>query len=219
MPDVAAKVVLVTGAARGIGLATAKRFLVEGWRVALLDIGMHSTGLVVYDGESMMLGSSVPIFADRFTRDVAAIFRVSHDDAESLKQQYGCALLGLTSDSSLIEVPGHEGEPAREAYRSELNEILEARAEELFALGRKQFPGHPWILRNWAQLDIDLGKRPAAYQKFDEMEKLDPLNTSLYTERLRFTPGPTHDEAMMRELTDALVEIWGRLELELRRAA
>ncbi|WP_294337207.1 5-aminolevulinate synthase [uncultured Sphingomonas sp.] len=37
------------------------------------------------------------------------------------------------------------------------------------------------------------------------------------TERLRFTPGPAHDEAMMIELTQALVEIWGRLEM--RRAA
>lgn len=37
------------------------------------------------------------------------------------------------------------------------------------------------------------------------------------TERLRFTPGPAHDEAMMRDLTGALVEIWGRLEL--RKAA
>ena len=39
------------------------------------------------------------------------------------------------------------------------------------------------------------------------------------TERLRFTPGPRHSEAMMDELTSALVEIWGRLELELRKAA
>jgi 5-aminolevulinate synthase len=35
------------------------------------------------------------------------------------------------------------------------------------------------------------------------------------TERLRFTPGPSHSETMMRELTSALVEIWDRLEMRL----
>lgn len=35
------------------------------------------------------------------------------------------------------------------------------------------------------------------------------------TERLRFTPGPAHDEAMMRMLVSALVEIWGRLALKM----
>ncbi len=35
------------------------------------------------------------------------------------------------------------------------------------------------------------------------------------TERLRFTPGPAHTEAMMTALTEALVEIWERLELKL----
>jgi len=39
------------------------------------------------------------------------------------------------------------------------------------------------------------------------------------TERLRFTPGPTHSEAMMDELTKALVEIWDRLELQAVKAA
>ena len=39
------------------------------------------------------------------------------------------------------------------------------------------------------------------------------------TERLRFTPGPAHDEAMMRELTVALTAIGGRLERELCKAA
>src|SRR4051794_33879427 len=33
------------------------------------------------------------------------------------------------------------------------------------------------------------------------------------TERLRFTPGPAHDEQMMRALAKALVEIWDRLEM------
>ncbi len=35
------------------------------------------------------------------------------------------------------------------------------------------------------------------------------------TERLRFTPGPAHTAAMMIELTGALVEIFGRLELRM----
>ena len=53
-------------------------------------------------------------------------------------EEYGCAVLGLTSDNSLIEVPSPEDRGAREAPRRLLNQILEARAEEFFRLVRRE---------------------------------------------------------------------------------
>jgi cell division protein FtsA len=104
----------------------------RGRGAALLDIGLHSSDLVIYSGEALMLASSIPVWADHFTRDIAEMFKVTYEDAECLKQEYGCALRGLTADSTLIEVPSPEGRAPREARRSELIDVLEARAEELF---------------------------------------------------------------------------------------
>jgi cell division protein FtsA len=100
--------------------------------LALIDIGAHSTDMVVYDGDALLLAKSLPVSAGHFTRDVAFGLKVLYEDAERLKVEYGCAMLGLTSDNSLIEVPSAEGRAPREAPRRQLNEILEARAEELY---------------------------------------------------------------------------------------
>lgn len=100
--------------------------------VAVLDIGLHSSELIVYEGEAVMLARSLPISADHFTRDVAVGLTLQYDDAERLKIEYGCAILGLTADNSYIELPSADGRAPREAPRKQLNEILEARAEELF---------------------------------------------------------------------------------------
>lgn len=106
--------------------------------VALLDIGWHSSGIVVWDGEAVVLAKSLPISGDHFTRDVAHGLTVAYEDAERLKIEYGCAMLGLTSDNSFIEVPSPEGRGPREAPRRLLNDILEARAEELFLTVRDE---------------------------------------------------------------------------------
>ena len=109
---------------------------VEG--VAVVDIGAHSTDLVVYYGDTLLHSASLPIGGDHFTRDVSFGLCTTYEDAQRLKEECGCAILGLTSDNSIIEVPSPEGRPPREAARRELNHILEARAEELFLYVRRE---------------------------------------------------------------------------------
>ena len=106
--------------------------------IALLDIGVHSSELAVYYGDSLQLASSIPICGDHFTRDVARGLCTTYEDGVRLKEEYGCAVLGLTGDNSLIEVPSPEDREAREAPRRLLNQVLEARAEELFRLVRRE---------------------------------------------------------------------------------
>ena len=101
--------------------------------VVLVDLGKHSTDLVIYDGDALVHSASLRINSDHLTKDVAYGLCVSYEDAEDLKKQYGCAILGLSSDNSTIVVPSPEGREPRELQRLDLNRILDARAEELFA--------------------------------------------------------------------------------------
>jgi cell division protein FtsA len=100
--------------------------------VALIDIGSQSTDVAVYDGDALLLAASIPLGADHFTRDLSWLFKVSYDYAEGLKREYGSANAADVPDNSLVELPTPEGRGMREANRRELNEVLEARAEELF---------------------------------------------------------------------------------------
>jgi cell division protein FtsA len=100
--------------------------------VALIDIGSQSTDVAVYDGDALLLATSIPLGADHFTRDLSWLFKVSYDYAEGLKREYGSANAADVADNSLVELPTPEGRGMREANRRELNEVLEARAEELF---------------------------------------------------------------------------------------
>jgi cell division protein FtsA len=106
--------------------------------IAYVNIGAHSTELAVYYGDSLQLATSLPVCGDHFTKDVARGLCATFEDAARLKEEYGCAAVGLTSDNTLIEVPSPEDRGAREAPRRLLNQILEARAEELFRMVRRE---------------------------------------------------------------------------------
>jgi cell division protein FtsA len=106
--------------------------------IACLDIGAHSSELVIYYGDSLQLASTLAIGGDHFTRDIAHYLKVSVDDASMVKEEFGSATAGTTSGNSYIELPVAEGRNSREASRRDLNAIIEARANELFVMVRKE---------------------------------------------------------------------------------
>src|SRR6476469_9684454 len=97
------KVALVTGAARGIGLATAKRILAEGYAVALLDIdgGTLATAVGSLSGRTLALTCDVAM-ADQVE---AALARVKNEFGalDALVNNAGTAVFKPALDTSLAE--------------------------------------------------------------------------------------------------------------------
>jgi cell division protein FtsA len=107
--------------------------------IAVVDIGSHSTELVIYYGDAMHLASTVRICGDHFTRDLAQGLCLSFEDAEMVKMEFGCAVSHECPDNVMVELPTPEDRQPREAQRKIVNRILEARAEELFRFVRGEF--------------------------------------------------------------------------------
>ncbi len=100
--------------------------------VAVVDIGAQSTHVAVYDGDALLLAMVIPLAGDHLTRDISWLLKVNYEDAEHLKREYGSAVSSSVSEHALIEIPSAEGRGVREAPRRQLNEIVEARVEEIF---------------------------------------------------------------------------------------
>jgi cell division protein FtsA len=100
--------------------------------IAIVDIGSQSTELVVYYGDSLQLASGVRVCGDHFTRDLAQGLTISFEDAELVKLEYGSALSEMCPENVLVELPTPENREPRHTSRRFINQILEARAEELF---------------------------------------------------------------------------------------
>jgi len=106
--------------------------------IAVIDIGAQSTELVVYYGDSMYLASTVKVCGDHFTRDLAQGLTISYEDAELVKLEYGSALAEICPENVLVELPTPGNREPRQAQRRFINQILEARSEELFQYVRAE---------------------------------------------------------------------------------
>jgi cell division protein FtsA len=106
--------------------------------IAVVDIGAESSELAVYYGEAMLLGSTIRVCGDHFTRDLAQGLCLAFEDAEQVKLEYGSAVSETCPDNVLVEVPMPENREHRHVQRKFLNQILEARSRELFQFVRAE---------------------------------------------------------------------------------
>ncbi len=118
-------------------LATAEAILTPDERELgslLIDVGSGTTGYGLFvDGEVLHSGV-VPIGASHFTNDLAQMLRTPFDEAEKIKIQSGCCLESLLGEQEGILVAPVGGGAPQVVRRSELCQILQPRAEELFRL-------------------------------------------------------------------------------------
>ena len=106
--------------------------------IAVVDIGADSTELAVYYGDSLQLASTIRVCGDHFTRDLAQGLCLSFEDAETVKLEYGSASAESCPGNVLVELPTPENRERREVPRKLVNEILGARAAELFQYVRAE---------------------------------------------------------------------------------
>ncbi len=97
--------------------------------VCLLDIGAHSSDLVVFFEGAVAHTASVPIGGAHFTNDLAIGLQLPVVQAEELKRQFGNAVVTAVPQTAEIEIANHH--PQRLPLRM-IAEILEPRARELF---------------------------------------------------------------------------------------
>ena len=121
-------------------LATAEGVLTGDERelgVLLVDIGNGGTEYGLFAEGEVRHSAVLPIGASHFTNDLAMVLRTPFAEAERIKARFGCCLEGMVDDGEGVTVPAVAGGAKRIVPKRELCEILQPRAEELFALVRE----------------------------------------------------------------------------------
>ncbi|MBI5577012.1 MAG: cell division protein FtsA [Deltaproteobacteria bacterium] len=106
--------------------------------VVLLDFGAGTVEMAIFHGEALRHTFVLPLGGSNVTSDVAIGLKIPWADAEALKIASGSAMIQKVRRDELVELPGVGGRQPRPIRRQYLSEIIEPRAEEIFALLRKE---------------------------------------------------------------------------------
>jgi cell division protein FtsA len=102
--------------------------------VALVDFGGGTCDLAIFADSSIRHTSVLSLGGNNLTNDIAVGLRTPIEEAEKIKQRFGCALTSMIQKDETIQVPSVGGGKARLLSRKILGEIIEPRIEEICTL-------------------------------------------------------------------------------------
>jgi cell division protein FtsA len=106
--------------------------------VALVDVGGGTTDIAIFVQGSIWHTAVIALGGNHITNDLAVGLRTPTTEAEKLKKKAGCALTSMVMSEETVEVPSVGGRDNRVLSRQVMAEIIEPRAEEIFALARRE---------------------------------------------------------------------------------
>lgn len=110
----------------------------EDLGVALLDIGGGTTDLAIFLKEGMRFTYVLGVGGNHITNDIAVGFHTSHQVAERVKIEYGCASESFVKRGEKLEIEGVAARGISKIGQDDLFEVIEPRVEEMFELIDKQ---------------------------------------------------------------------------------
>ncbi|KAF0111101.1 MAG: cell division protein FtsA [Chloroflexi bacterium] len=102
--------------------------------VCVCDIGGGTSDLAIYINGDVWHTMVLPVGGAHITQDIAVGLRVSPDQAEQVKKQYGHAIKSEVSEEEFFTLRAFGEEQPIQVSRRDLAHIIEARVDEIFTL-------------------------------------------------------------------------------------
>lgn len=122
-------------------IATAKAVLNKKQKelgCVLVDVGATTTGIIVYEDDTVVHTSVLPVGSAHITNDLAIGLRTSIEVAEKVKVKYGTVLVDEASEVEKVDLSGIDLKEEGIVSKRYIAEIVEARVEEIFKKVREE---------------------------------------------------------------------------------
>lgn len=102
----------------------------------VIDIGGGTTDIAVFENDAISFASVIPVGGAHFTHDLVEGLRISREEAERIKIEFGSVLPEQISPDETVTIQGLGMRGSYEHSRKEICEYLRARGAELMELIR-----------------------------------------------------------------------------------